>query len=147
MRSTVRCTCEGDIHTCTSHTYIHIHLTHTHLQIFGSLVSVQGKLSFIGNNAESYDGGALYITEFGQVKLYSGAQVDFINNTGRCEARRGGRRQTRGGGRGEGDLEGKVGGWEGVHRRTIGGIACMFHVKYSSRVACACSLNAVSSKE
>ena len=122
-----------------THTYTYIHI-HTHLQIFGSLVSVQGKLSFIGNNAESYDGGALYITEFGQLKLYSGAQVDFINNTGRCEA---GRRQTRGGGREEGDLEGKVGGWEGVHHRTIGAIACMFHVEYSSRVACACSLKVV----
>jgi len=46
-------------------------------------VSVQGNLSFVGNNAERSDGGALYISEFGQVKLYSGAQVEFINNTGR----------------------------------------------------------------
>ena len=52
-------------------------------------MSVQGNLSFIGNNAERFEGGALYISEFGQVKLYSGAQVDFINNTGRWGEREG----------------------------------------------------------
>ena len=70
-------------YTYTLHTKMYVYITHTHIQIFGSLVSVQGNLSFIGNNAERSDGGALYISEFGQVKLYSGAQVEFINNTGR----------------------------------------------------------------
>ena len=69
--------------THPTHTTLHTH-THTHTpQVVGSLVSVQGNLSFVGNNAERSDGGALYISEFGQVKLYSGAQVEFINNTGR----------------------------------------------------------------
>ena len=70
----------GEIDTVDKYTHTH---THTHTQIVGSLVSVQGNLSFIGNKAERFEGGALYISEFGQVKLYSGAQVDFINNTGR----------------------------------------------------------------
>ena len=42
-----------------------------------------GNLSFIGNNAENYEGGAVYISAFGQLKLYRGTVIDFIDNVGR----------------------------------------------------------------
>ncbi len=55
------------------------------VQIVGSLVElVSGaNLSFIGNNAENHEGGALYVQDFGQIKLYSNSSIEFINNTGR----------------------------------------------------------------
>ena len=40
-------------------------------------------MSFIGNNAESHEGGALHIQAFGQVKVFPGSEIEFINNTGR----------------------------------------------------------------
>ncbi len=57
----------------------------TYAQIVGSLVKLlsSASLSFIGNNAENYEGGALYIQDFGQIKLYSQSSIEFINNTGR----------------------------------------------------------------
>ena len=57
---------------------------HPPLQLAGSLAGVRGELSFIGNNAENVEGGALYISAFGQVKLYQNSHLNFINNTGRC---------------------------------------------------------------
>ena len=53
------------------------------LQVVGSQVQVHGHISFISNNAEGQEGGALYIQAFGQIKVYTGSQIDFINNTGR----------------------------------------------------------------
>lgn len=49
----------------------------------GGFLSTEGNLSFVGNKVLSSEGGALYIQEFGQVKLVAGAQLQFINNTGR----------------------------------------------------------------
>lgn len=43
----------------------------------------RGNLSFVGNSVPSGAGGALYIQEFGQVKLVPGTQLEFINNVGR----------------------------------------------------------------
>ena len=40
-------------------------------------------MSFIGNNAENHEGGALHIQAFGQVKVFPGSEIEFINNTGR----------------------------------------------------------------
>ncbi len=40
-------------------------------------------ISFIGNNAERREGGALFMQDFGQIKLYSNSSLNFINNTGR----------------------------------------------------------------
>ena len=54
-----------------------------HAQVVGSQIQVHGHISFIGNNAEAHVGGALYIQAFGQIKVYTGSQIDFINNTGR----------------------------------------------------------------
>lgn len=55
------------------------------LQIVGSLMEVlRGSvISFIGNNAERREGGALFMQDFGQIKLYSNSSLNFINNTGR----------------------------------------------------------------
>ena len=53
------------------------------LQSVGSQIAVQGNLSFIGNNAEGYKGGAVYISAFGQLKLYRGTNIDFVDNVGR----------------------------------------------------------------
>ena len=49
----------------------------------GSQVQVLGHMTFVGNNAESHEGGALHIQAYGQIKVYSGSAIDFINNTGR----------------------------------------------------------------
>lgn len=42
-----------------------------------------GTLSFLRNSVPSSLGGALYVQEFGQIQLISGAELEFINNTGR----------------------------------------------------------------
>lgn len=52
-------------------------------QLVGGLVVSNGNLSFVGNEVDSNEGGALYIQEFGQVKLVPGTRLQFINNTGR----------------------------------------------------------------
>ena len=44
---------------------------------------MNGTLSFLANKVVSNEGGALYIQEFAQVKLISGAEIEFVNNTGR----------------------------------------------------------------
>ena len=54
-----------------------------HSQSVGSQIAVEGNLSFIGNNAESFEGGALYLSAFGQVKLYRNSHISFVDNIGR----------------------------------------------------------------
>lgn len=56
------------------------------MQVVGSQIEVHGHMSFIGNNAESHEGGALHIQAFGQIKVYTGSEIDFVNNTGRLIA-------------------------------------------------------------
>ncbi len=47
-------------------------------------MSVDGRLSFMRNSIPINEmGGALYIQSFGQIKLLEGAELEFINNTGR----------------------------------------------------------------
>ena len=43
---------------------------------------MEGNLDFINNNAESSDGGALYVTSYGQVVLQRGAEINFTGNRG-----------------------------------------------------------------
>ena len=43
---------------------------------------MKSKLRFIHNDAESSDGGALYVTSYGQVVLERGAEMNFIGNRG-----------------------------------------------------------------
>ena len=52
-------------------------------QVVGSSVSVDGTISFTGNDAEHVDGGALYMQSFGQLRLKKGSQLHFKNNTGK----------------------------------------------------------------
>ena len=54
-------------------------------QVVGSQIDLLpgGRLSFHGNDAETQEGGALFMQDFGQVKLYSNSSMEFINNTGR----------------------------------------------------------------
>ena len=60
-----------------------VSLSCTNSQIVGSQVVVRGNLSFTDNNAENYLGGAVYISAFGQIKLYRGAEINFVGNIGR----------------------------------------------------------------
>ncbi len=75
------------LRVCFSHCpYLCLQYTPTHVQIVGSLVGIlpDARLSFVGNNAENHEGGALYVQDFGQIKLYSNSSIEFINNTGGC---------------------------------------------------------------
>ena len=44
---------------------------------------VEGELLFVGNTAVGLDGGAIYIADFSQIQLNRGADVQFINNSGK----------------------------------------------------------------
>ena len=48
----------------------------------GSKLTFDGNASFINNNAEGFDGGAIYMLTFSQMILYPGAHLRFANNTG-----------------------------------------------------------------
>ena len=39
-------------------------------------------MHFVDNNGASIDSGAIYITSFGQLKLFRGANITFTGNTG-----------------------------------------------------------------
>ena len=52
------------------------------LQIIGTRLTVDGQLWFTDNNAENMDGGALYVTSYGQVALTKGATLHFERNLG-----------------------------------------------------------------
>ena len=53
-----------------------------HVQVIGTTLTVDGQLRFINNNAENMDGGALYVTSYGQVALRKGATLHFERNLG-----------------------------------------------------------------
>ena len=38
---------------------------------------------FTNNDAETFDGGAIYLLSFSQIVLSPGAKLHFVNNTGR----------------------------------------------------------------
>ena len=48
-----------------------------------SLSVVEGELVFVGNTAGGLDGGAIYIADFSQIQLNRGADIQFINNSGK----------------------------------------------------------------
>ena len=48
----------------------------------GAAVEFVGNISFTNNNAEGYDGGALYMLTSSQITLNTGAHLEFVNNTG-----------------------------------------------------------------
>ena len=53
------------------------------MQVIGASLTVDGKLDFLNNNAANFDGGALYVTSYGQVVLEHGTEMNFIGNSGR----------------------------------------------------------------
>ena len=54
----------------------------TLLKAIGTTINFYGKVSFTNNNAEGYDGGAIYLLTFSQMTLNDGVQLEFTNNTG-----------------------------------------------------------------
>ena len=50
--------------------------------MIGAKVDFYGNISFTNNNAEGFDGGAMYMLTFSQMTLNDGAQLEFTNNTG-----------------------------------------------------------------
>ena len=48
----------------------------------GAAVEFAGNVSFTNNNAQGYDGGALYMLTSSQITLNTGAHLKFVNNTG-----------------------------------------------------------------
>ena len=39
-------------------------------------------MHFYGNDGAGIDGGAMYITSFGQMEMFKGANITFTGNTG-----------------------------------------------------------------
>lgn len=53
----------------------------SYLQIIGSLVDFEGKLSFINNTAS--EEGALSLLSYGQMRVHHGLSLNFFGNRGR----------------------------------------------------------------
>ena len=53
------------------------------LQVVGTTIKFSGPATFIHNNAEAVNGGAIILISFSQIFLYHGANIDFIGNTGK----------------------------------------------------------------
>ena len=53
------------------------------LQVVAGNIDFSGPITFVDNDAETFDGGAIYLLSFSQFTLYPGAYLDFINNAGR----------------------------------------------------------------
>ena len=63
---------------------VHMHMcVHVCVQPILSLSVVEGELVFVGNTAGGLDGGAIYIADFSQIQLNRGADIQFINNSGK----------------------------------------------------------------
>lgn len=56
---------------------------HLFTQVVGSRAKLEGTLKFVGNNAETATGGALYLQSFGQIQLNEGLKLVFTNNSGK----------------------------------------------------------------
>ena len=46
-------------------------------------MGVNGTIEFRDNSAVQLDGGALYVTSFGQVQMFRGSHLNFTNNRGK----------------------------------------------------------------
>ena len=46
-------------------------------------IAFGGPTFFLDNNAEAFDGGAVYLLSFSQLVLQAGGHLYFTNNTGR----------------------------------------------------------------
>jgi len=52
-------------------------------QVIGTTIEFNGSATFIHNNANSVNGGAIILISYSQIFLNHGANVDFIGNIGR----------------------------------------------------------------
>ena len=58
---------------------------HAFISLFkaiGAAIKLNGNVSFTNNNAEGFDGGALYMLTSSQIMLNIGTHLEFLNNTG-----------------------------------------------------------------
>ena len=53
------------------------------MQVVAGNIAFHGTVKFVDNDAETFDGGALYLLSFSQFTLHPGAHLDFTNNAGR----------------------------------------------------------------
>jgi len=53
------------------------------LQVIGTTVTFNGLATFIHNNAETVNGGAISLASFSQIFLNHGADINFVGNNGR----------------------------------------------------------------
>ena len=51
-------------------------------KVIGSKLNFHGNITFINNDAEGIDGGAIYMLTFSQMILNAGTHLKFISNTG-----------------------------------------------------------------
>ncbi|KAL5494004.1 hypothetical protein EMCRGX_G015272 [Ephydatia muelleri] len=56
-----------------------------HIQVIGATLTLNGTFEFIGNNADTSDGGAIYITSQGQLIFSEGTAISFHGNHGSPE--------------------------------------------------------------
>eukprot|EP00731_Ephydatia_muelleri_P037883 Em0589g2a len=56
------------------------------LRVIGATLTLNGTFEFIGNNADTSDGGAIYITSQGQLIFSEGTAISFHGNHGRLGA-------------------------------------------------------------
>ena len=56
------------------------------MQVIGATLALNGTFDFIENNADTSDGGAIYVTSQGQLILTEGTTMNFDGNHGRYTA-------------------------------------------------------------
>ena len=59
-----------------------LYCTASPLQVLSALVTIAGQVSFIANDGVGIDGGAIFATSFGQLRLLSGGSLNFTDNRG-----------------------------------------------------------------
>ena len=50
--------------------------------MLNALITIAGRVDFYANDATTIDGGAVYVTSFGQIQLLSGGMMNFTDNRG-----------------------------------------------------------------
>ena len=63
---------------CTAVEFLHITLC----KALGSRIEVHGSMEFIDNDGSGVGGGALYLESTSFLKLFQGANLTFVGNTG-----------------------------------------------------------------
>ena len=53
------------------------------VQVISAVVTVNGEVEFVGNDAKAHGGAALHISSFGQLRMNRYSSMNFENNIGR----------------------------------------------------------------